>query len=137
MNLRLLTLVTSLCLLLGSPRIASAQGVSGGDVPLPVKVVGGISQLSWNGTYAELLAADALAMCQSTQTERHGGRVQSGVDPMIIALYAKINAASCKATCASPPVIDGGPICMPVDIWLDSRKDPTCNVDASTGLPRA
>src|SRR4051812_46188885 len=97
-------------LLAASPRASWALSVSGGDVPLPTKTVNGVQQVSWTSGYAQLLTADALAMCWNTQTERSGGGAGStnatgtsaDSDILISTIYGMVSAASCKSTCSNP-----------------------------------
>jgi hypothetical protein len=139
MNLLSRVLLVAVFAALGlTARAAFAIGVTGGDIPLPSKTVAGKAQLSWNGSYAELLAADALAECWTTQQDRYLGSAANGPsDAFFGSLKAQMSAASCKSTCATPPTLDGVSMCPFVDIWLDGRKDSTCNIDASSGLPKA
>ena len=87
-GIRLLSFV----LWLFCPCTAFALGVTGGDVPLPVKTVGGVQQVSWDGTYAELLAADALAACWTTQQDRYYGMNGGPPDSLAYPLLAKMAA---------------------------------------------
>jgi hypothetical protein len=122
-------------LLLGAERHALALGVTGGDVPLPAKTVNGKLQLSWNGTYAELLAADALAMCWSTQLEGPDDGTSTDADAFIRNLAAKMAASTCKTSCSDGAVVEPGRILYCA--WLDGRKDANCNIDAASGNPKS
>ena len=129
-------------LLAASPRASWALSVSGGDVPLPTKTVNGVQQVSWTSGYAQLLTADALAMCWNTQTERSGGGAGStnatgtsaDSDILISTIYGMVSAASCKSTCSNPAMTNLADVAWCA--WLEGRKDPACNVDAVTGAPK-
>ena len=118
-------------------------GVSGGDVPLPVVPcetgsspgdVGDCDptqrELAWDGTYAELLAADALAECTLMHDVTIGGENIIFVD-WHEEMFIKMESALCFDT--TPVITDQGRSSR----WLDHRKDEACNSHAGTGLPAA
>jgi hypothetical protein len=120
---------------LGTARTAFALNVTGGDVPLPV--LQGTSRLTWNGEFSDLLAADALAMCWTTQLGR-GPNPQgfaTDADPDIAQLIAWMGTGGCKTTCSNPAMTTAEDVA--ICAWLDGRKDPTCNIDAATSGPKA
>ena len=111
-------------------RPAFALGVTGGSVPLPALIVNGTPQVSWDGEYSDLLAADALAMCWTTQEDHGVGEL--GVD---FGLLTQMEKAGCRTTCSDPTKTDATDIA--ICAWLDGRQDTTCNVNASSGAPAA
>ena len=97
-----------------------ALGVTGGDVPLPAKVVNGVPQVSWNGSYAELLAADALAMCWTTQAERGFRGGTSDSELFLRGHFGEDGRGGLQGNLLNPAVT------RPEDVlycaWMDSRE---------------
>ncbi len=134
-----LAVVLSTAALLLGPSQASALPVSGGNVPIPGKIVNGSAKSTWDGSYAQLLAADALTLCWMTQPDRGRTAMSDEEDGLITGLLAYMSSANCNKTCSNPAYSgysigsEDKTICQ----WLESRTDPACNLDAATGQPRA
>lgn len=107
----------------------------GGDVPIPSKWLNGEQVSTWDGAYSDLLAADALAMCWSTQMARAADPYGSEYDGVIYGLMSKMLSASCYSTCNDVSLTGWQDVA--VCAYLQSRKDPYCNVDAATKQPKA
>src|SRR5262245_61948763 len=131
-------IAASLVLLAGSTRPAHAIGLTGGDIPVPARVVGGVYQPVWDGSYSDLLAADALAACWTTQTVTAFDPTASNgaeLDSFISNLISRMVTASCKTTCSNPAYTSTEDI--QICAYLDSRRDATCNMDPATRQARA
>src|SRR5678815_3275388 len=94
--------LASLALAAGTAAPASALGITGGDVPIPAKLVGGVYQSVWDGSYSDLLAADALAACWTTQRVTAMDPSGSEQDGFIFSLISRMTTASCTTTCSNP-----------------------------------
>jgi hypothetical protein len=114
---------------------ARALDVSGGDIPLPVKA--GTTNVTWDGEYSDLLAADALAMCWTTQQDRGTPLTPYADDEDldIRNLLGLMGVAGCKTTCSNPAMTSAEDIA--ICAWLEGRQNPTCNIDAASSQPRA
>ncbi len=132
-SLRLLLASLGVVLLLVRP--VHALGITGGDVPLPSKTVDGTLKVSWDGTYADLLAADALAMCWITQSERLTRGTSTDPDPVISFLASKITAAQCSTATCTNSALQGTPADAMYCAWVEGRKSSACNIDAAAGTP--
>src|SRR6478736_1693196 len=119
--------------LLGAARPSFASAPSD-DAPIPVKYLNGQMRSSWDGSYSDLLAADALAQCWSTQMDSGASNFYSEGDGFITGLINRMNMASCYTTCPySPRSYEDVQICA----YMESRKDPYCNMDRSLTEYRA
>jgi hypothetical protein len=125
----------SLILVAGAAAPAHAVSITGGDVPIPAKLVNGVYQQVWDSSYSDLLAADALAACWTTQKATPYDPSVSELDGLINALMSHMGTASCKAGCSNPAYTTWEDIS--ICNYLDTRKDPTCNMDAATHTARA
>jgi len=114
---------------------ALAVSIAGGDVPIPAKLVNGVYQQVWDSSYSDLLTADALAACWTTQKVTSYDPAVSELDGLINTLMTHMSTASCKAGCSNPAYNTWED--MAICNYLDSRKDPTCNMDAATRTGRA
>jgi len=119
--------------LLGAARPSFASAPSD-DAPIPVKYLNGQMRSSWDGSYSDLLAADALAQCWTTQMDSGASNFYSEGDGFITGLINRMNMASCYTTCPySPRSYEDVQICA----YMESRKDPYCNMDRSLTEYRA
>src|SRR5262249_53638608 len=93
----------SLVLLAGTTAPVHAAGVdiTAGDAPTPAKLVNNNYQVVWDGSYSDLLAADALAACWTTQKASATDPVDGNeADGLISSLMGHMTTASCKTTCS-------------------------------------
>jgi hypothetical protein len=134
----------------GVVKEAQTLGLSGGTVPLPVIRTeedpdAGIPEqppeLVWDGSYAELLASDAWAVCSLTQqvgAERPLISIDDR-DEFLLFLYvfrqiAIGSAGWCPETFGTSPG-NLGSIEASHWQWLDKRRNPDCNAHATTLAP--
>jgi len=115
-------------------QVSQALGVSGGDVPVPAKTgPSGKLQIAWDGAYADLLAADALAACWSSQGPLAKATYASAPidnDQLIFYLGGKMAAGLCVAQATNVPAADAF-----YGAWIATRNKKECNVDVATGDP--
>jgi len=122
--------------LLSSTRSGFAYSLSsGGDIPIPAKSVNGAMQSTWDGSYSDLLAADALAMCWTTQLDSGAHPAIAESDGIIGALMARMSTSSCKTTCSNSSYSNSQD--LSICAYLDSRKDASCNVNPTTSEKQA
>ncbi len=113
--------------------------------PMPASTdQGGRVNVTWDGTVAELLAADALASCWSGIPEEvrkptdnsYGSSFIRGNgfgDPVISELLTKMDAAVCEEHRIRSSTWFTRPAYEIFDGWIAARKDPACSVNATTG----
>ena len=132
----------------GEPTASAAQNLTiipqSGFVPypvlvdedgLPVEDINGDLIAGWDGSLAELLAADAFAQCLLTSAFYKAvfSTNARGLDEQLFVLWAKMAQSPCKAP---PPEPIGDPA-EPVERWFDGRMNPACNIEPTTGLKGA
>ena len=112
---------------------ASTPLPSTGFVPYPVRVdatgqpvpgPNGAPVPAWDGTLADLLAADAFALCSFGRTPIDDA---DEADQYLSHLIGRMEGAQCGPS-LSPPL-------SRPDAWLAQRQDPDCNVNTSTLEP--
>ncbi len=107
----------------------------------PLKDPSAALQSGWNGTLAELLAADAFAQCAATTSDFHLTKAKSyateadsapiqGVDSYLNHLDTLINT-TLSLPCYNSDTKES------VERWLEFRSNPKCSADAITNEPRA
>src|SRR3954468_1494117 len=121
-------LVASAVLTSVRPSLAGGLSING-DIPIPAQWVNGAMQSTWDGSYSDLLAADALAMCWTTQQDS-GSVVSYEPDGIIVNLMTRMGMSSCHTECSNPAYTTSQDI--QICAYLDSRKDAYCNVNPST-----
>ena len=155
-----LMLVTAVAVACEGPRSAAPPalavqtaplGVSGGNTPVPVfpcpedrspAVMGSRPcdptqrAASWDGTYAQLLAADALAECRLQQVVYHTNYNDVIALPGLNELSQIMDRTSCPV--ATPaPLGTHNPTEQAMQAWLHHRTNPLCNAHPVTGQPAA
>lgn len=118
---------------------AQVEALGGGTVPLPIRELAGPPQLAWNGSYAELLAMDAWAVCSLTQ--------KLGPAPDHFRqgelFFSLLRARHAEATGGLAGL---GNLCGEIEPtdpeqdyylqqWLLDRQNPECNIDPITREP--
>ncbi len=117
-----------------------------GFVPYPVLVDGtgapvtdpdGNKIAGWDGSLAELLAADALGQCMFTSTffDSQFSTLTRGLDEALFALRAKMIQSKCSLG-EDDPANGFYPRLNPADQmekWFAGRMHPGCNIDTTTG----
>lgn len=119
-------------------RVQQAVGLpSGGFIPYPVMKQDGNVVLqadgvtpttSWDGTLAELMAADAYVGCMTTSSHYVGASSSTnaaGTDEFYLFLRQEME----KSVCEPGNPVEGK--------WLSGRADSSCNIDTTTRLPAA
>ncbi|MDX2054206.1 MAG: hypothetical protein SFV15_17530 [Polyangiaceae bacterium] len=109
-----------------------------GFVPLPLKAtpvalggdpnVASPPQTAWEGSLADLIAADALVQCTLKNNARNYIYVEfkDGPDVYIKRLITLMSRASCFTWNAEGK--------LDRESWSESRRNPACNLDTRTGL---
>jgi hypothetical protein len=94
--------------------------------------------LDWDGSYAELLAADALAECSLRQRVGAGGDV-GFVRPFYNRLHGLMTTASCPLIDTTPPTVTPTYSSEEANYyrWLERRKTPECNANPASGQKAA
>jgi hypothetical protein len=96
-------------------------------------------RVAWDGSFSDLLQADALSMCWIAAIDDGGswqGNAFNEDDPLLLPIISKMQSAkpSAHAQCSSPTSnVEDNTICG----YLESRKDPAYNIDVSSASPRA
>jgi len=106
-----------------------------GSSPIPAQWLNGSLQSAWDGSYSDLLAADALALCWTTQQDPGTHNWLPETDGLITGLMSHMTRSSCHTTCSNPAYIYDQDI--QICAYLDSRKDAYCNMDPATSQYQA
>ena len=115
---------------------SSAVVMGSGTIPFPVKTDEDLNPVldpsgnpvaAWDGSLADLMAADAWALCVQN-TSRSFLDDANENDEYLEYLMARIDVAACQPTLGWFPL-------PAATRWLQQRTNSACNVDTSTGLP--
>lgn len=98
--------------------------------PQPILAPDGSFQPDWDGTLADLMAADAYADCRFNSTAAQPSGMSSALEPgqdeYLAALAAKMGMVKCVT-------YGGGASFPPAIQWRINRGDPACNADPRSG----
>lgn len=105
------------------------------QAPVPVKPATGAP--SWHGTAAELMFADALAICAYPLEPVEFAGVQLYIPFDDDAFVESVRVKMVNAACHYDTTSYHNPARLPEDWWLQQRNDRVCNRDASTNAERS
>jgi hypothetical protein len=104
---------------------------------LPVTDPNGKPVAGWDGSTAELLAADSLAQCMLSSSffASTFATFARGLDEFLFSLRARMQQTTCHIGNESLYPVPGAPGAEVIERWLIGRMTPGCNIDPTTGNP--
>src|SRR5690606_11713564 len=100
----------------------------------PVLAPDGSYQPAWDGTVADLLAADAFADCAANSSSQRKGHLVLPMHPILQAADQYLNHLMSKMeqlSCEPGPFLGN----TFIQVWTINRSSPHCNIDPRSGQP--